>query len=203
MDLTTERIKDKLKLRKHRVINANLKETHVADFGKLAFKSLFDANKHKRTINTENKQNITIGILKNLDTKKVVWILTTQNENSDLLEYLILTAIQQKEKIKVLLIDNNQFTKKVRKHNIKPKIITKSIEKPYNSYAEQEISRIQKAIQRNYEKIKELSQQTNIETVIKAICNCVFDNNPKSLLKLLRKTACRTEKINIVTLRNP
>lgn len=194
MNLETDRTKDKLKLRKHRIINSDLKETHVADFGELSFKSIFDANKHSKSIRTENNKTLRIGILKNLETKKVIWILTEKKENSETLEFLILTA-KQTETIDVLKIDNQMFLEAVRRNNIKPKIIPKSANKPYNSYAEQEISRIQKVLHRNYNKIKELAKMCGIHTVINAVCYSVYDNNPNFLLKLTKQQA--TQKTNI------
>ena len=194
MNLKTNRVKDMKKIRRKRIINANLTPSHYADFGKLAYKSLFISNKHKRTIETKDGKNITIGIIKNIKTKKVIWVLTHKNENSSTMENLILSAKLRQEQITVLRVDNQAYIGICKKHNVTIQIVPKSIQKPYNSTIEQEIGRIQKTIQQNWNKIKQMSKKVTIEEIIIALCYCVYDDNPTILISLVERIEHKESK---------
>lgn len=198
MKLESNRQKDTVKNRKHISINANLKPTHMLDFGTLAKKSLFDANKHKRTI------GLTFGILKNLSTKRVYYLLSQKNESSKLAENLINSAIASNEEIKVLRIDNQLYRSLEKKFSFKLQIVPKSTTKPYNSNIEREIGRIQKTIQRNWKRISKLKEAFELETIISALCHAVFEDNITNLLKLVTHAkSLETNKIKqVVKIRN-
>jgi len=187
MNLENNRVKDTLKIRRKRIINPNLEPSHMADFGKLAYNSLFDANKHVRTVKNQDGKSITIGIIKNLKTKKVIWILTHKNENSSVMESLILSAQLRQETISVLRVDNQAYIKVCKKHNVTIQIIPKSTTKPYNTEIEQQIGLIQKTIQRNWNKIKRMSKQFSIESILTALCYCAYEDNPLFLLRLIKQ----------------
>jgi len=189
----TTRQPNKRKARKRQSINPTLSETHTADFGRLALKSLFEANKHSR-----KPLGITLGIMRNVKTNKIIWELSNRIENSDIMRDLILSAQLKGENIEVLRIDNQAYIKPLYDLNIKPKIKPKCNSEPYNTLAEQTISRIQTTLQRNRDKLGDFDKWE----IVKALCYAQFDNNPTPLLKILRSAEIKTEESLICVVRH-
>jgi len=155
--------KDTLKrIKKDSCVNPSEIDAYV-DMSDITFRSLIDANKHKRVLKFANGCSIKMAILTN--GKKVIIQLTKVNstgEAKELWNNILTKALS--EKYKNIAIDTNA---KYKDTHLNLYHLVKDSNHPYNQIVESKIGNLKKAIYRNIDKIRLMDIDTAIEFIYK------------------------------------